>query len=83
MPNKFIWFPKKSHHGYFDKVLGKHFYDKSEKRDYMNAHGLAEDGSMEHDRKRVDKIVEQINEDRRKQGKKTLTKEQLVGDTRR
>lgn len=80
--NKNIWFPKKSHNGYYDKALGRVFYSKNEKRDFMNAHGLVEDGSMENDRKRVDRIVEELNDIRNKQGKKSLTKEEFLGTSR-
>ncbi len=80
MPNQFIWFPKKSHHGYFDKALARNFNSKSEKRDFMNAHGLHEDGSMESERHRVNRLAEQINEERKKQGLKSKTVSELRGD---
>ena len=82
-PNANIYFPKKSHHGYFDKAMQRWFNSKSEKRNYMNSHKLVEDGSMERDKKRVSRIVEEINEDRRKKGLKTRTVEQYLGDSRR
>ncbi len=82
MPNKNIYFPKKSHHGYFDKAMNKFFSTKSEKRDFMNAHGLVEDGSMERDKHRINRLTEQINEDRRKQGLEPKRKEELIGDSR-
>lgn len=82
MPNQSIYFPKKSHHGYFDKALQRWFGSKSEKKDFMNAHGLVEDGSMENDRHRINRLVEQINEDRKKQGLKSKTKDEIIGDSR-
>ena len=48
----------------------------------MNAQGNQEDGMLDRDRKRnADKLVEQINEDRRKKGMKTKTKQELIGDS--
>ena len=80
--NKNIYFPKKSHHGYYDKALNRWFSTKSEKRNFMNIHGIIEEGSMENQRKRDDRLVEQINEERRKQGLTPKLKEQLIGDSR-
>ncbi len=79
MPNKFIWFPKKSHHGYFDKALARNFNSKSEKRYFINHQELHEDGSMESERHRVDRLAEQINEERKKQGLKSKTVSELRG----
>jgi len=39
-----VYFPKKSHHGYFDKALQQHFYDKKQKERFIKRHGLAEIG---------------------------------------
>jgi hypothetical protein len=82
LPNKNIYFPQKSHHGYFDKALGQHFNTKTEKREFMNKHGIAEDGSMESDKHRTNRLVEEINHQREKQGLKPKTKEELIGDSR-
>ena len=78
MPNKSIYFPKKSHHGYFDRALGKHFSTKQEKRDFMNAHGLAEDGSMESQRKRDNRCYEMVMEEKKKKGLPTENKEEFL-----
>ena len=83
MPNKEIWFPKKSHHGYYDKALNRYFSDKTEKREYMNEHKLVEDGSMESEKHRVNRLCEVINYEREKQGEKPKTKEEIIGDSRR
>ena len=80
MPNQNIFFPKKSHHGYFDKALNRWFNDKTEKRNYMNTHSLREDGSMETQRHRKRRIVEEINMDREKRGQKTMTTKEIMGD---
>ena len=37
-----VTFPKKSHHGYFDRGLQTHFNSKSEKRVFFKEHGLVE-----------------------------------------
>ncbi len=71
MPNKFIYFPRKSPHGYFDMALQKFFNTKSEKREYMNAHGLREDGSMESRKRRDDRLYETAQEDRIRRGMPT------------
>lgn len=81
--NKEIYFPKKSAHGYYDKALGRYFSSKTEKRDFMNAHNLVEDGSMESERHRVNRLCEVINEEREKHGLKSKTKEEIIGDSRR
>ena len=77
-----VYFPKKSHHGYFDKALGRHFYTKNEKREFMNANKIAEDGSMESERSRINHLTEKINTERNKTGLKSLTKEQIIGNSR-
>ncbi len=79
MKNQFIYYPKKSSHGYFDKALNRHFNDKTEKREYMNTHGIIEHPSMESERHRENRLVEQINYDREKHGLKTKTKSELMG----
>ena len=78
MPNKFIWFPRKSHHGYFDKALGRHFSTKQEKRNFMNTHGLQEDGSMENHRKRNNRLYEIVMEEKEKKGLSTENKEEFL-----
>jgi len=77
-----VYFPKKSHNGYFDKALNKTFYSKSEKETFMKAHHLAEDGSMESEKHRENRLVDQINYEREKTGLKPKTREQLVGDSK-
>ena len=77
MANKFIWFPKKSHHGYFDQALQKHFSSKQEKRDFMNVHGLREDGSMESQRHRDNRLYETVMEEKKKKGLLTESKEEF------
>lgn len=82
MGNQSIWFPKKSHNGYYDKAMQRTFYSKSEKREYMNTHGLAEDGSMESEAHRERRLVDQINYNREKAGLKPKTREQIIGDAK-
>lgn len=82
MPNQNVFFPRKSHNGYFDKALQRTFYSKSEKRDYMNAHKLVEDGSMESEKHRENRLVDKINYEREKNGLKPKTREQIVGDSK-
>lgn len=80
--NKFIYFPRKSHHGYYDRGLQQWFGSKSEKREFMNRHGIVEDGSMESDRHRVSRITDEINASREKQGKRPLTRQEVIGNSR-
>ena len=39
-----VYFPRKSHHGYFDEGLQRKFHDKKEKRAFLKEHGFHEDG---------------------------------------
>lgn len=82
MGNQNIWFPRKSAHGYFDKGMQKYFNSKSEKREYMNSHNLVEDGSMESEKHRENRLVDQINYEREKKGMKPRNREQIVGDSK-
>ena len=77
-----VYFPKKAHNGYFDKALNRTFYSKTEKEMYMKAHHLVEDGSMESEKHRENRLVDQINYDREKAGLKPKTREQLIGDSK-
>lgn len=83
MKNQFVYFPKKSAAGYFDKALNRHFSDKTEKRNYMNAHGIVEHPSMESDKHRINRIVDEINYHREKNGDRPKTKRELMGDNYR
>ena len=49
----------------------------------MNEHKLVEDGSMESEKHRINRLVEQINYEREKQGLKPRTKDEILGDSRR
>ena len=80
MKNREIYFPKKSANGYFDRALNKHFSSKTAKRDYMNTHGLIEHPSMEGDKHRTNRLVDQINYEREKTGLRPKTKAELMGD---
>ena len=68
--NKNCYFPKKSHHGYFDSHFQKHFYDKKQKLDYMNKHGFVEhDGASKTHIERVKDFTEYCKDEKRKHGK--------------
>ena len=62
-----VFFPKKSHHGYFDKSLQRTFHDKNEKREFLKAHGLGElpPASKTHMKKVVD-FTRWIEDEKRK-----------------
>jgi len=77
LPNQSIWFPRKSHHGYFDKALGRKFSTKQEKRDFMNVHGLREDGSMENQKRRDKRIYETVMEEKKKKGLPTESRDEF------
>lgn len=82
LPNKFIYYPDDGGHGYFDKALNRRFETKKQKRQFLNEHKMLEDGTSDRERKRqANHIVEQINVDRKKQGLKPKTKQELVGDS--
>lgn len=78
----FIFYPKKSSHGYFDKALNRRFNSKSEKRDFMNTHGIIEHPSMESEKHRINDRVDFINYEREKKGLKPKTKVELLGNAR-
>ena len=67
MDNKYIYFPKKSHHGYFDPIFQRKFYSKSEKREFMNKHGWVEgDSASKAHIKRVKDFNAWVKDERRK-----------------
>lgn len=70
-------------YGTFDKALQKFFPTIRSKKVFMKAHGIRHDGSMEQEGKRTERIAAEINDRRRKEGKKTRTVQELVGTTRR
>ena len=76
-----VWYPKKSHHGYYDKALGW-VNSKSHKEKLMKEKGMVEDGSTESDKHRTNRLVDEINYSREKQGLKPKTKVELIGDSR-
>ncbi len=70
-------------YGFYDKALNKHFVTERSKKEYMKAHSIVHDGSMENENKRDERNVAIINDERRKQGLKPKTKQELAGDARR
>ena len=67
----------------FDKALNKDFSTDRAKKAYMKEHGIVHDGSMESERKRDERNGEIINEERRKQGLKSKTLQELAGDAKK
>lgn len=67
----------------YDKALAKYFSSERGKRAYMKEHNIAHDGSMESERKRDERNGEIINEERRKQGLKSKTLQELAGNARK
>lgn len=66
--NKKVFFPKKSHNGYFDKTFRRKFYSERGKREFMNKQGWVESGetiSKAHTR-RVDDFVKWVKDEKRK-----------------
>ena len=61
------YFPKKSHHGYFDTTFQRHFYDKKQKEQHMKKYGFVEtDGVSKAHMKRVKDLTEHCKEEKRK-----------------
>ena len=61
------YFPKKSHHGYYDPILGRHFYDKKQKQAFMKEHKFVEgDSASKAHLKRVNDFVAYCKDKRRK-----------------
>ncbi len=67
----------------YDRALQKDFPTERSRKEYLKQHGLAHDGSMESDKKRTSRLAEIINEDRNKQGLKSKTVQELVGNSRK
>ena len=64
---KNCYFPKKSHHGYFDKTFQRTFYDKKQKLEFMNKAGFVEaDGASKAHMKRVKDLTEHTKREREK-----------------
>ncbi len=76
---KEVWFPKGGTK-YFDKSLQKEFSSKTEKRDYLKAHGLFELQQNESKKHIIDRCAETINMDRVSKGQKTKTASELRGE---
>jgi len=70
-------------YGVHDKALNKFFPTERSKREHMKIHGIAHDGSMEKERKRDDRNAAIINQERRKQGLKPRTLQELAGNARK
>ena len=68
---------------YHDKALNKVFKSKQEKKEFMEKTGIRHDGSMESERKRTSRLCEIINDHRNKNGLKSKTEAELVGDARK
>ena len=61
--------------GYYDRALRRYFGTKREKREFMKAHRLVQDPSMESQKHIDNRLTEEINADRNKQGLPSKTKE--------
>jgi len=61
------FFPKKSHHGYFDPQFQRHFSDKKQKIEFMNKHKWAEGDSVSKTHtKRVKDFHDWVTNEKRK-----------------
>jgi len=69
-------------YGEYDAALQKFFSTKQQKKEYLKKNNLAPDGSMESVKHRTERIAASINEERKKQGLKPKTVQELVGTTR-
>lgn len=62
-----IYFPKKSHHGYFDKNLQMYFHSKEHKRQVFKEKGLREgDSASQEHINRVKDFVGWVHDEKRK-----------------
>jgi len=65
--NRKVFFPKKSHHGYFDQQLNRRFYSEREKREFMNTNGILEgDGATRAHEKKIKDFGAWIKDEKRK-----------------
>ena len=79
---KSVYWPKDRSDGYFDRALQRHFRNKDDKRRFLKEHNIIENYSMEDDRKRRKRLVDEINYHREKEGLKPKTQAELEGDAR-
>ena len=77
-----VWFPKSKGQpgGYYDKAMGRHFSSRRQKTAYMKENGLREDGSMESERHRANRVVDEFNSDRERRGLKPKNVSEIVGN---
>lgn len=75
-----IWWPKKSHHGYYDKDLRVKFDSQKQKSEYMVKNGLYETPGAQNKIQHVENLIDEINADRNKRGQPSMSKQQAVGN---
>lgn len=75
-----IFWPKKSHAGYFDKDLRVKFSSPKQKSEYLIKNGLYENAGAKNKVAHVEKLIDGINYDREKRGQPLMTKQQCVGN---
>ena len=68
---------------YYDAGLGRVVNSERHRREIMKGRGLIEEGSMESEKRRTERLAEEINDARKKQGLQSKTVQELVGTTRR
>lgn len=76
-----VFFPKKSHAGYYDHDLKVRFHDAKHKAEYLQKHGLYETPTgITNKTRHVENVIESLNHDRERRGLKPLSKQECVGD---
>lgn len=72
-----VYFPEG---GYYDRALRKYFGTKTQKLEYMRAHGLYQRDDGVPEKKLRSDLCEQINIDRKTRGLPSKTEAELCGD---
>ena len=75
--NKKVFFPKKSHAGYYDESFGRKFYSEKHKRTWMNDNGFIEAPRVTRaHQRRVKDFVDHWKNERTKDPNYTMRNEQ-------
>ncbi|MBU0598901.1 hypothetical protein KKF61_08025 [Patescibacteria group bacterium] len=70
-------------YGLHDKALNKNFLSDKEREGYLKEKGFKHADDSERDKHRTERLAHTVNEERRKQGLKPKTEQELVGNSRK
>jgi len=70
-------------YGIYDKALNKNFLSDKQREAYLKEKGLKHANDTEKEKHRTERLSHIVNEERRKQGLKPKTEQELVGNSRK